>query len=126
MSTITPFLSDAPTRHTPWGYADAITALHIPFEQKSLFLASTPSHGGVYVPPSLLARLPQEARDFAKTWSGSECWFEEDCCALVCMLAFPRAFESRLSSDDLDPAGLRRALSRSLSAECLDALENCR
>jgi hypothetical protein len=60
---------------TPWGRAQHATELGL-----GLVSVSTASHGGIYVPESLLVCISQRYRAWAKKWSGSESWYEEDCC----------------------------------------------
>lgn len=70
--------------YTPWGKADQVR--HIGRGIKSV---CTPSHGGYYVPPAELAKMPEAAR---KTHAGPG-WYEEDCDWCLVALAFPDLFE---------------------------------
>ncbi len=62
------------TLHTPWGHAD-----HYENLGQGVFQVSTPSHGGIFVPECMLHCIGDEGRAYAKKWSGSEQWYEEDC-----------------------------------------------
>ena len=62
---------------TPWGEAQTVRVM-----ENGCFVVSTAGHGGIYVPNELLNMIPKEERLFAKQYSGSENWYEEDCCAL--------------------------------------------
>jgi len=72
---------------TPWGDADSVTELG-----NGVLHVTTSSHGGIYVPRELLGRIPAEQRQWAKSWSGSEQWYEEDCCWAAVAVAFPELF----------------------------------
>lgn len=58
---------------SPWGTIDNLREL-----PNGCRLAGTPSHGGLWVPRSLLERIPESWRKHAKKWSGDPQWFEED------------------------------------------------
>lgn len=75
-------------RDTPWGRADHVTSLG----EDGIVSVSTPSHGGIYVPDDLLSSIPAKYRKWAKKWSGSENWYEEDCCWMAVAMAFPHLF----------------------------------
>jgi hypothetical protein len=75
------------TIDTPWGKADHYSNLG-----QGIFACSTSSHGGIFVPPELLHNIPAAARNDAKRWSGSEQWFEEDCCWAHVAAALPDRF----------------------------------
>ena len=73
---------------TPWGVAD--TAEHIGL---GVYLVTTPSHGGYYLPPAVNARVPAHWQ--AITWNngqGREGWYEEDCDWALVALAVPELF----------------------------------
>lgn len=74
--------------HTPWGFAQTRTAVG----EQGIVSVSTPGHGGYYVPDDLLPYIPQHHRQWAAKWSGSENWYEEDCCWAAVCLAFPELF----------------------------------
>jgi len=61
---------------SPWGFIQSATKL-----ADDLFCVSTPSHGGIFVGPSLLERIPVEFRatrfNFRAPLLGGH-WFEED------------------------------------------------
>jgi hypothetical protein len=74
---------------TPWGTADSITKL-----SDGIYAVSTPSHGGLWISQDRLADIPDAAVEFARKWSGSEQWWEEDCAWAFVAVAHPEAFDS--------------------------------
>lgn len=60
---------------TPWGDADAIEELG----DRGILFASTPSHGGVYVPDEVRAEWPEPFRSWVSDIHGWTGWYEEDC-----------------------------------------------
>jgi hypothetical protein len=56
---------------SPWGLIDQVTPLGA-----DAVVVSTPSHGGVWVSPAALERIPEPLRETAYSGRG---WFEEDC-----------------------------------------------
>jgi hypothetical protein len=62
----------------PWGRIQGIVDVG-----GDCVFVDTPSHGGVYVPAERLKEIPQEMREYAASWSGSEHWYEEDECAAI-------------------------------------------
>lgn len=72
---------------TPWGPAQVVKDLGL-----GVLKVYTASHGGVYVPPELLVRIPAEEREYAARWSGSEQWYEEDVAVVIPMLRIREAF----------------------------------
>lgn len=83
------------SKRTPWGYADTIEELG-----EGIYFASTPSHGGYFVPTSKLDRIPEAHQARALKWSGSRNWYEEDCEAASVVNAFSHLF----SADQRDAA----------------------
>jgi hypothetical protein len=75
------------SRNTPWGYADQ--SAHI---GGGIYRVDTPSHGGYFVPDSMLHRIPLEQQEWAERWSQSRNWWEEDCCWAAVAVAFPELF----------------------------------
>lgn len=75
------------TQHTPWGYADYVNEL-----SKDVVFYGTPSHGGFYVSPAALHYIPKEWQAYARKWSGSPHWYEEDCAWCAVALSFPELF----------------------------------
>lgn len=75
-------------KHSPWGTVDAEEVI-----AEGIVFVSTASHGGIWVSPELLPRITKEMRDYAKHWSGSENWFEEDCAAQCVVVSFPEFFK---------------------------------
>ena len=80
---------------TPWGPAQSVRAIG-----QGVFRVDTAGHGGYFVPASLLYRIPPEQQAWAAGWSGSEHWYEEDCCWAAVAVAFPELF----TADALDHA----------------------
>lgn len=76
------------TIQTPWGVAD-----HYENLGQGIFTVFTPSHGGIFVPYEMLHCIPEEQRKEAAKWSGSEQWYEEDCCWAFVAVAFPDRFK---------------------------------
>ena len=72
---------------TPWGQAQGVKAIG-----KGIIFVSTASHGGYFVPHAYLDLIAPSWRAYAKRWSGSENWYEEDCCWAGVALAFPDLF----------------------------------
>lgn len=75
------------TLNTPWGRAD-----HYENLGQGVFAVSTVGHGGIYVPDEMLHNIPESRRADAKRWSGSENWYEEDCCWAYVAEALPDRF----------------------------------
>ena len=74
---------------SPWGRVDH----HSPIGDLGFHHHSTPGHGGIYVPPSMLAKMPAPYRN-------SDGWYEEDCEWAKVALSFP----SGISERELDQA----------------------
>lgn len=72
---------------TPWEEAQSIRPIGM-----GIYFASTAGHGGFFVPSYLLSAIPANHRAWAKSWSGSENWYEEDCCWACVACAFPELF----------------------------------
>jgi hypothetical protein len=70
---------------TPWGKSQTVKECG-----RGILLVETAGHGGYFVPNELLKRIPLVEREYAKAWSGSENWYEEDCAAAIVMYRFPR------------------------------------
>jgi hypothetical protein len=69
-----PMFRSAPPRSgdaSPWGAIDGVTPLG-----PDAVSVTTPSHGGIWVTPAGLERIPQPLRATAYSRGG---WFEEDC-----------------------------------------------
>lgn len=73
---------------TPWGTADSVVEL-----ANGIRRVSTPSHGGYWVPAKLLPLIPDHYRAYAKRWSGSDQWYEEDCAWACVAVTFPDVFD---------------------------------
>jgi hypothetical protein len=56
---------------SPWGRIDNVTPLG-----PEAVSVTTPSHGGIWVTPDALAKIPPPLRATAQSGGG---WFEEDC-----------------------------------------------
>jgi hypothetical protein len=74
-------------QQTPWGRADQIERIG-----EGIYFASTPSHGGYYVPAGMLHAIPAAHQARALKWSGSRNWYEEDCEWASVAVAFPHLF----------------------------------
>lgn len=77
---------------TPWGSSQTVDRFAC-----GVLFASTASHGGFYVPLALLEKMPAAARAYARRWSGSEHWYEEDCAYHLVRLAFPELAEEEVA-----------------------------
>jgi hypothetical protein len=74
--------------NTPWGESQTVRDLG-----QGVLMVTTAGHGGIYVPSTLvLHRIPKIERAYAAQWSGSECWYEEDCAAAIPMMRLPEFF----------------------------------
>src|SRR5437763_10737944 len=76
--------------NTPWGFADQVS----PIGDHGILCASTPGHGGLFVPDELLGRLPQALRG-SNSYSGKRNWFEEDVEWAIPVIAFPEEFPAK-------------------------------
>ena len=74
-------------KSSPWGIVQDEAVIG-----EGIFYVSTASHGGIWVARELLPRIKKEMRDYAKYWSGSSQWFEEDCAAQCVVVSFPEYF----------------------------------
>lgn len=74
-------------KHSPWGIVQDEEII-----AEGIVYVSTPSHGGIWVAPSLMGRVQEAMRDYAAYWRGSENWFEEDCAAQCVVVSFPEHF----------------------------------
>jgi hypothetical protein len=72
---------------TPWGAADQVSPIG-----DGIAYISTPSHGGVYVPPELNEQIPAEWREASWRGLAKAGWYEEDCDAAMVILTFPHSF----------------------------------
>lgn len=93
-------------RYTPWGDAD-----HIQHLERGIFMASTPGHGGYYVPPEVRKDWTPCLRD-AETCGGPG-WFEEDCDWAILALAMPDVCNPD-GTPHLSPFELDRAVQTAL------------
>ena len=73
--------------NTPWGRSQSVKDLG-----SGVLSVTTASHGGIYVPVDQLKRIPREAQDYAKRWSGSKHWYEEDCAWAHVAVSMPELF----------------------------------
>jgi hypothetical protein len=72
---------------TPWGEPQSVTPLGY-----GAFFISTASHGGFYVPPELLEKVPGSFKFNSYGGQGYNGWFEEDCDAALLVVALPELF----------------------------------
>ena len=89
---------------TPWGKCDNV--IEYP---NGIVFCSTPSHGGYHVPASLHKRIPEAYRTYAKSWSGSASWYEEDVAAMAVHIHFPEIFPNQ---NDEQRAGYKISLDK--------------
>jgi hypothetical protein len=98
-TTLPPREGDA----SPWGSIDSVTPLG-----PDAVAVSTPSHGGIWVSPAGLERIPAPLRATAYSGGG---WFEEDCDWCIPYLALGlHAFEESAERRDRVRAAARRTL----------------
>lgn len=74
-------------KSSPWGIVQDEEVI-----ADGVIYVSTASHGGIWVARELLPRISEEMKDYAKYWSGSSQWFEEDCAAQCVVVSFPEYF----------------------------------
>ena len=74
-------------KSSPWGTVQDEEQI-----ADGIIYVSTASHGGIWVARELLPRISEEMKDYAKYWSGSSQWFEEDCAAQCVVVSFPEYF----------------------------------
>jgi hypothetical protein len=76
---------------TPWGPAESAKAYG-----DGITFYSTASHGGFFVRPDLLDRIPSEWVQYGAQWShgAGKGWFEEDCAWAAVALCFPERFSA--------------------------------
>ena len=88
---------------SPWGRIDGAT----PLGPEAVFV-TTPSHGGIWVTPDALAKIPEPLRATAYSGDG---WFEEDCdwCIPYLVLGLHR-FDGPRDRQDRVLAAARRTL----------------
>jgi hypothetical protein len=90
-----PFYTDhrehVPPENTPWGCTENREQL-LP----GIWQVSTAGHGGIWLAPHRVAKLPTWAKSFV-TLNGSRCWFEEDCEVAIAICAFADEFQSQRS-----------------------------
>jgi hypothetical protein len=101
---------------SPWGMIDDVTSLG-----PEAVSVTTPSHGGIWVTPAALAKIPEPLR--ATTYSGGG-WFEEDCDWSIPYLALGlHRFDGPQDRQDRVQAAARRTLQtyHASSAALLDA-----
>ncbi len=90
---------------SPWGLIDTATPLG-----PDAVAVTTPSHGGIWVSPAGLAKIPVPLRGTAYSGGG---WFEEDCDWCIPYLALGlHAFEDTPERQ----AGIRMAARRTFGA----------
>jgi hypothetical protein len=88
---------------SPWGLIDSVTPLG-----PDAMAVSTPSHGGIWVSPAGLAKIPEALRATAYSGGG---WFEEDCDWCIPYLALGlHAFEEPAERRDRIREAARRTL----------------
>jgi hypothetical protein len=73
---------------TPWG----ISQTRKRYGRDGIEAVTTAGHGGFYVPAHLVGSIPAHLRRWAAHWSGSEQWYEEDCCWAAVAVTWPELF----------------------------------
>lgn len=73
---------------TPWG----ISQTRKRYGTVGIEAVTTAGHGGFYVPANLVGSIPAHLRRWAARWSGSEQWYEEDCCWAAVAVTWPELF----------------------------------
>ncbi len=73
--------------NTPWGHAQNAQMIGA-----GVYSVETASHGGIFVTDEMLPAIPAAWRAYAKKWSQSENWFEEDCAWSAVAVTFPTMF----------------------------------
>lgn len=80
-------------RHTPWGTPISVEWMTDATGKKiAVAFVNTASHGGYYVAPELLSRVPEAWRNITWNGNGKRGFFEEDCDWSLVALAFPELF----------------------------------
>lgn len=74
-------------KHSPWGHPQDRSPV-----AEGIVFFSTASHGGYWLSAKRRAAMPYQLKAF-KTFAGGN-WFEEDCDAIVVVLAFPTEFSA--------------------------------
>lgn len=88
---------------SPWGIIDGVTPLG-----PEAISVTTPSHGGIWVTPEALAKIPEPLRATAYSGGG---WFEEDCDWCIPYLALElHRFDGPQDRQDHVLAAARRTL----------------
>lgn len=82
--------------NTPWGQADQVKHI-IATGHDGIVWVSTPSHGGFHLSDAYRAAMPEALR-VIPTFAGGN-WYEEDCDAVIVILAFPAHFTAKQVND---------------------------
>ena len=73
--------------NSPWGHVESVQTI-----APGIVNVTTPGHGGIWVAPELRSHIRPELRAWAARWSGSEAWYEEDCCWAAVAVTWPGLF----------------------------------
>lgn len=76
-----------PPTTSPWGAVEMAT-----HRGSGIWFVSTSSHGGFYVPPEMLGKMPQRYVERSFRDLGRLGWFEEDQDAVKVVASFPHLF----------------------------------
>lgn len=106
---------------TPWGPAETVEPREV--EGGTVYLVSTPSHGGIYVPAEIVGRIPAHRQQYAERWSGSRLWYEEDVAALAVGLAWPQLFPNATAGDLATCADILDSLQASAPAPAVTTVD---
>jgi len=104
---------------TPWGTADTVKKL-----DDGIVHVTTPSHGGVFIPPKMLKQIPGPffaGKGFAL--QRCEGWFEEDCDMSIAIAFFPEHFRRANLFGDFDKT--YKTAVQSMNFWHADAVEQC-
>lgn len=71
---------------SPWGRVERVNVMG------DIFAVSTTSHGGFWVPPEVLDRVPVTHQYATFRQQGLRGWFEEDCDWSWLVFSFPESF----------------------------------
>jgi hypothetical protein len=79
-----------PPMNTPWGVSQGAPEVLAP----GIVSYSTASHGGIWLDPEHLEKVPAAWRGARFSGSQTSPWFEEDCDWALVALTFPEAFSA--------------------------------
>ena len=89
--------------NTPWGIANYIEPVC-----DGVVAFYTPSHGGFYVDPDHLHKIPSHWRAASFNGQGKKGWFEEDVDWAMVALSFPKGFSQYAEKDEMEITEIAR------------------